>query len=147
MRQVTLPLSAMILSPGKCCVAELRPGDRVNGYDIQQRRVTVAHIIEVEPVESAEVVITFQQYRTVSFVVDSVGLTITGEWPMSKANLLTRYMGYCTKDQKSMLERPIKVIGRSLDHVVKAVRLTWEGPKYIWSNGILVGNGCPEADN
>ena len=138
MRQVTLPLTAMILAPGRCCVGDLTVGDRVGGYDLRQRQPTLARITGIEPLLSQEIVVTFTRYRTVSFVWDSVGLTVAGEWPLNKTNTLIRYMGYCTENPRAGIDRAVEVVSYGTN-LIKAAHLTWEGPNHIWSNGILVG--------
>lgn len=145
MRHVILPLTAMILAPGKMCASDVRVSDRIGGYDLWNRRPELATISSVEHVETTGIVITLGGYMTLMFATDCFGLTTSGEIALAKSALSTKFIGYCHANQRNLIERAVLVI--SEPKPVQAVRFTWNQPDYLWSNGILVGHECTESDN
>jgi hypothetical protein len=137
MRSVIIPARAGVLCPHKMIAAELEPGDSVGGYDTYNRRVVSARIISIEKLPDApKILVPISHFKTLTLVADTVVLTPYGEriFPQAKRQL----MGYCYHNPKKLLTREVQTIIESKE-TVETVKLVWEGPEYIWTDGILVG--------
>jgi len=135
-RHAILPVSAMILCRNKFVVKELCPGDQVQGFDYQRRRLamgTICAIIPVDPVQ--KVLVPVSHYKIVPIAKETVGLTSTGvEGTIVSAK---QFLGFCHEKLKLI----VRELGcpREYEDTVEAVELQWEWPDYIWFEGILVG--------
>ncbi len=137
MRNVIIPVEGWILCRGKFSVGELEPGDEISGYDSYNRRVAFAKIVAIEKLPSApKISVPINRFKTITLVADTVVLTPFGE--RSLANAKSQLVGYCYQNPKNILTRDIQTLIESKEPV-EVVRLTWEGPEYIWMGGILVG--------
>jgi hypothetical protein len=124
-------------------VADLAPGDQLQGYDYRNRKVGMATIVAVNSVESIQhVLLPIERYKMIPFTKQTIGLTTTGE----KSLIETRqYIGYCPENPNKLIERNFNpaVDQQKLTEfkgiTQNAVELQWECPDYIWFEGILVG--------
>jgi len=73
---------------------------------------------------------------TVTLTAKTVILTPNGERTL--AQNVNRITGYCYKNPKNLLVREVDAI-MECKETVEVVRLTWDEPDYIWTDGILVG--------
>lgn len=146
MRHVVVPTLALIICRGKHVVADLVPGDQVQGYDYRNRRIGMATLTAINRVEAAkEVLLPIEHYKMIHFTRETVGLTPAGS---EKTLVETRqYIGYCHENPGKLLTRNFSpaIDQAKLTEFVdglattEAVELQWEWPEYIWFEGILVG--------
>ena len=137
MRHCILPVSAMILSRGKFLVADLAPGDRVQGFDYRSKRLAMATITSVTPVAiTQKVLLPITKYKMIPVTKETVGLTSYGiEQPIVNSRFA---IGFC----QQRLNLIVRELGFPVefDEMIEAVELQWEWPDYIWFEGILVGS-------
>jgi hypothetical protein len=135
-RHAILPVSAMILCRNKYVVADLQPGDQVQGYDYRNKKLILATIHAVNPVAPVQrVQLPLSQFKVIPIAKETIGLTALGT---EEAILSARtFLGYCSEKAKLV----IREIQCPIEHeeTVEAVELQWEWPDYIWFEGILVG--------
>lgn len=137
MRNVILPVTAGVLCHNKLSVQDLVPGDCVSGYDTYNRRVTMARIVSIEPLPPVpKIRVPLTRFMTVTLTAKTVILTPNGERTL--AQNVNRITGYCYKNPKNLLVREVDAI-MECKETVEVVRLTWDEPDYIWTDGILVG--------
>jgi hypothetical protein len=137
MRSVIIPAIAGVLCRNKLTVADLVPGDEVSGYDSYNRRVAFAKIVSIEKLpDSPKVLVPITRFMTLTLLTETVILTPYGERHLADAK--SQLTGYCYKDPKKLLIREVQTIIESRD-TVETVRLFWDGPEYIWTDGVLVG--------
>lgn len=137
MRSAIVPVQAGILCPHKITVADLIPGDCINGYDPYRRRVTSACITSIEPMPvSKKILATMLRFQTQLLIPETIIYTPHGE--RSLADARHELYGYCYENPKNLIIRQVDSLIETGEQV-DTIKLTWESPDYIWLNGILVG--------
>ena len=136
MRHVILPTNAMILCRNKFVVADLQPGDQVQGYDYRNHRLAMGTIHAINPVDPVQkVLVPISRFKIIPIAKETIGLTSSG---VEKTIISTKqFLGFCHAKMKLLvreLECPME-----FEDMIEAVELQWEWPDYIWFEGILVG--------
>jgi spore coat polysaccharide biosynthesis protein SpsF (cytidylyltransferase family) len=97
----------------------------------------MAEIVSIEPLQpKSKIRVPLSRFMTLALTADTVLLTPNGERTLAQNP--SRITGYCNKNPKNLLIRDIEVI-RECKEAIEVVRLTWDAPDYIWTDGILVG--------
>ena len=112
----------------------------MQAYDYDTRRPVMGRIATVTPVEQVQKVLApVFRYRVVPFGKTTVALTPQGERSLEQG--ARQLIGYCNQNPTKLLIRTVDTL-IEYDEMIDAVELTWEWPKYIWAEGILVGTAC-----
>ena len=144
MRQVILPKNALIYCTGKFDAGLLVSGDRIQGYDYRNRKPVMITIAYAKPMPPQNKVVILTDLVTLNFCATTVLLTPYGErLPKDKPRELVRYCGLSPKIPR--MREVLNQIDYNIN--VDAVKLVWECPDYIISQGILVGTEFSSADN
>jgi len=135
-RHVILPTSAMILCRNKFVVADLQPGDQVQGYDYRNHRLAMGTIHAVNPVDPVQkVLVPISRFKIIPIAKETIGLVPSG---VEKTIISTKqFLGFCHNKMKLII-RELEC-SMEFEDTIEAVELQWEWPDYIWFEGILVG--------
>jgi hypothetical protein len=138
MRHVILPVLARISCRNKVLAEHLQIGDQVQAYDYRSSKLMMTTIIAVNPVDPVQKILTpINGWRIVALANETVALSPQGECTLSDKP--RQFIGFCQKNPIKLL---LRGVGPCLEYNEEwaAVELIWDGPQYIWAEGILVGN-------
>lgn len=133
-----IPEKVLIRDPTlrKYAIGELASGDRIVGYDYDQKRVCEADIQSVEEVQGTVVRVALRQVGLVYWCQETRTLTPLGDMTVDQCE---RFLGYCYSNPRQLVVREAECVMPCKEQV-KVYRVVWNGPRYIWAGGVLVGS-------
>jgi len=143
MRRVILPVMAQISGRTKHFVENLQNGDQIQGYDYRNGKVALVTLTSVSVIKPVQkILLTVPGFRIIAVTRDTKMLSPQGECTVfDKPRQL---IGFCQKNPINLLEREV---GHFIEYAAlwEVKELRWEGPQYIWAEGMLVGEELVEC--